>query len=167
MRKGRFLCTSEMVRRKRQSVNHAPARPIASFDVPRPIAEGSNPRTSPPAPRARAAPQGVEGNSVALGGSERPNVTQDFAEGCRALSVTPHVAQNTTKRSSRIDARTTHHHGYTEIQKRRKCVEEVFGGMKTVGLMRKTWHRGRPKVGWAFTAAAYNLVRIRNLLAPV
>jgi hypothetical protein len=38
--------------------------------------------------------------------------------------------------------------------------------MKTVGLMRKTRHKGLPRVGWMFTltAAAYNLVRIRNLL---
>ena len=37
--------------------------------------------------------------------------------------------------------------------------------MKTVGLMRKTRHRGKRKVGWVFlfTAAAYNLVRMRNL----
>ena len=39
--------------------------------------------------------------------------------------------------------------------------------MKTVGTMRKTRHRGRDRVGWMFTfaAAAYNLVRIRNLMA--
>ena len=38
--------------------------------------------------------------------------------------------------------------------------------MKTIGLMRKTRHRGLQRVGWMFlfTAAAYNLVRIRNLL---
>ena len=39
--------------------------------------------------------------------------------------------------------------------------------MKTVGLMRKTRHRGRREVGWVFTftVAAYNLVRMRNLCA--
>jgi hypothetical protein len=38
--------------------------------------------------------------------------------------------------------------------------------MKTIGLIRKTRHRGTARVGWVFTfkAAAYNLVRIRNLL---
>ena len=48
-------------------------------------------------------------------------------------------------------------------QKARKKVEEIFGWMKTVGLLRK--HRGRQSVGWIFTltAAAYNLIRIRNL----
>jgi hypothetical protein len=46
-------------------------------------------------------------------------------------------------------------------------VEECFGWLKTIALMRKVRHRGIGKVGWVFTfaAAAYNLVRMRNLLA--
>ena len=49
----------------------------------------------------------------------------------------------------------------------RKRVEEIFGWLKTVGLMRKTRHRGLARVGWMFTfaTAVYNLVRIRNLAA--
>ena len=41
--------------------------------------------------------------------------------------------------------------------------------MKTIGLLRKTRHRGVDLVGWmfVFTAAAYNLVRMRNLWAPM
>jgi hypothetical protein len=44
-------------------------------------------------------------------------------------------------------------------------VEQVFGWLKVVGLMRKTRHRGLGRVGWMFTfsLAAHNLVRIRNL----
>ncbi len=105
-----------------------------------------------------------EGPRVTLG-ADRGYDTRDFVESCRALGVTPHVAQNTTNRASRIDARTTRHPGYRQSQRTRKRVEEVFGWMKTVGLMRKTRHRGRRKVGWVFTftAAAYNLVRMRNL----
>lgn len=34
--------------------------------------------------------------------------------GCRALGFTPHVAQNTSGRSSAIDNRTTRHKGYAE-----------------------------------------------------
>jgi len=81
--------------------------------------------------------------------------------------VTPHVAQNTSRRSSAIDGRTTKHAGYAESQKKRKRVEEIFGWLKTVGLMRKTRHRGVRRVKWVFTfaAAVYNLVRIRNLTA--
>ena len=45
-------------------------------------------------------------------------------------------------------------------------MEESFGWMKTVGLLRKLRHRGLERVGWifTFTAAAFNLVRIRNLV---
>jgi hypothetical protein len=40
--------------------------------------------------------------------------------------------------------------------------------MKTVGGLRRTKLRGRPKAAWAFTfvAAAYNLVGLPNLLVP-
>ena len=88
-------------------------------------------------------------------------------EACRELGGTPHVAQNTTNRRSAIDGRTTRHPGYAISQRTRKRIEEVFGWMKTVGLLRKTRHRGKRKVGWVFTftAAAYNLVRMRNLAA--
>jgi transposase len=98
-------------------------------------------------------------------GADKGYDTLDFVEECRALGVTPHVAQHTSGRRSRIDARTTRHPGYQQSQRTRKRIEEIFGWMKTVGLMRKTRHRGRRKVGWVFTftAAAYNLVRIRNL----
>ena len=45
-------------------------------------------------------------------------------------------------------------------------MEEIFGWMKTIGLMRKVRHRGREPVEWMFTwtAAIYNLLRMRNLL---
>jgi hypothetical protein len=50
-------------------------------------------------------------------------------------------------------------------QRIRKRVEEIFGWMKTVGLLRKLRHRGGPRVAWVFTfaAAVYNLVRLRTL----
>jgi Transposase DDE domain len=45
-------------------------------------------------------------------------------------------------------------------------VEEIFGWFKTVAGLRKTRHRGADRVGWVFTfaAAAYNLMRMRNLV---
>jgi hypothetical protein len=45
-------------------------------------------------------------------------------------------------------------------------VEEFFGWAKVVAGLRKVKLRGREKVGWLFTlaAAAYNLVRMRNLM---
>jgi transposase len=100
-------------------------------------------------------------------GADKGYDTRDFVAAIRLLGVTPHVAQNTTHRASAIDGRTTRHPGYAVSQRRRKRVEEIFGWLKTVGLMRKTRHRGTRRVDWMFTfaLAAYNLVRIRNLTA--
>ena len=104
-------------------------------------------------------------------GADKAYDTRDFVSECRNMKVTPHVAQN-TKRSggSAIDGRTARHEGYAVSQKKRKRIEECFGWLKTIALMRKVRHRGIEKVGWVFTfaAAAYNLVRMRKLLpSPV
>ena len=50
-------------------------------------------------------------------------------------------------------------------QRKRKLVEQGFGWMKTIGGLRKLRHRGGPLVEWVFTftAAAYNIVRLRRL----
>ena len=99
-------------------------------------------------------------------GADKGYDTQEFVRRCRELGVTPHVAQNTTGRRSAIDGRTTRHEGYGLSQRLRKRIEEVFGWMKVGGGLRKTRHRGRPRVEWQyiFTLAAYNLVRMRNLI---
>jgi len=101
---------------------------------------------------------------VTLGGDKAYD-TKDFVADLRACRVTPHVAQNNKRRKSAIDERTTRHPGYEISQRKRKRVEEIFGWLKTVGLLRKTRHRGLELVGWIFkfATAAYNLVRIRNL----
>jgi transposase len=95
--------------------------------------------------------------------------TKEFVSEMRHMNVTPHVSQNVRRPGgSAIDNRTTRHAGYKISQQKRKRIEEVFGWLKTVGALRKTRHRGLFKVGWVFTfaAAAYNLVRMRNLLTP-
>jgi transposase len=101
---------------------------------------------------------------VTVGGDKNYD-TAELVEKWRGLNVTPHVAQNNKRRRSAIDERTTRHPGYLISQKKRKCVEEIFGWLKTVGGWRKLRHRGLERVGWMFTfgVAAYNLVRIRNL----
>ena len=88
-----------------------------------------------------------------------------FVATVRGLTLTPHVAQKA--RWSAIDGRTTRHAGYHVSQRKRKLVEQVFGWMKTVGGLRKLRHRGVGLVDWqlTFAAAAYNLVRLRNLEA--
>ena len=96
-------------------------------------------------------------------GADKAYDAEDFVNELRSMTVTPHVAQNTSGRSSAIDARTTRHGGYAVSQRVRKRIEEAFGWIKTVA--RK--FRGRCRVGWAFTfaAAAYNLVRLPKLIA--
>jgi transposase len=110
----------------------------------------------------------IPGGERVTVGADKGYDTKDFVAECRNLNVTPHVAQNTTRPGgSAIDARTTRHGGYGISQKKRKRIEESFGWLKTIALMRKVRHRGIHKVGWVFTfaAAAYNLVRMKNLLA--
>jgi len=109
--------------------------------------------------------ESIPGRQRITVGADRGYDAAGFVARVRQLGVTPHVAQNTVGRPSAIDLRTTRHAGYATSQRRRKRVEEVFGWMKTVGLMRKARHRGVARVGWMFilTAAAYNLVRMRNL----
>jgi transposase len=99
-------------------------------------------------------------------GADKNYDTREFVDLLRQGAITPHVAQNQwAGRSSAIDARTTRHGGYQTSQQKRKRVEEIFGWMKTIGGLRKVKFRGKDLVGWMFTfaAAAYNLVRMRNL----
>jgi transposase len=106
------------------------------------------------------------GNKRITLGADKGYDTLDFVEGLRTYFVTPHVAQNTSGRASRIDERTTRHDGYVLSQKKRKLVEQVFGWIKTTAGLRQTKHRGRERVSWMFTfaTAAYNMVRMRNIM---
>ena len=99
-------------------------------------------------------------------GADKNYDAEAMVQQLRERKATPHVAQNQERRRSAIDSRTTRHPGYQISQRARKKVEESFGWMKTVGLLRKLRHRGLERVGWifTFTAAAFNLVRIRNLV---
>ena len=108
----------------------------------------------------------IPGDGQVTVGADKGYDTKDFVADVRTLNATPHVAQ---KKHSAIDGRTTRHEGYKISQQKRKRVEEIFGWMKTVGGLRKLRHRGSELVGWmfTFTAAAYNLVRIRNLSKSV
>jgi transposase len=108
----------------------------------------------------------IAGTKQVTVGGDKAYDTADFVAECRNLKVTPHVAQNLERPGgSAIDARTTQHAGYAISQRKRKRVEECFGWLKTIALLRKVRHRGVFKVGWVFTfaAAVYNLVRLRNL----
>jgi transposase len=114
---------------------------------------------------ARAMVAAMKGRHRITLGADKAYDTQDFVDVMRALRVTPHVAQNTARRRSRIDGRTTRHAGYAVSQRIRKRIEEIFGWVKTTGGLRKTRHRGTDRVGWMFTltVAAYNVARIPKL----
>ena len=108
----------------------------------------------------------IPGTKQVTVGGDKANDTTDFVAECRHLKVTPHVAENLERPGgSAIDTRTTQHAGYAISQRKRKRIEECFGCLKTIALLLKVRHRGILKVGWVFTlaAAAYNLVRLRNL----
>ena len=106
----------------------------------------------------------VAADAATVGGDKGFDVPS-FVAGTRARGVTPHVAKKV--KGSAIDGRTTRHPGYAISQRKRKLIEQVFGWMKTVGGLRKLRHRGGELVDWivTFTAAAYNLIRLRTLLA--
>ena len=106
----------------------------------------------------------VPGTKQITLGADRGYDVASFVNDLRQLRATPHVAQKT--KGTAIDKRTTRHVGYQTSLKIRKRVEEIFGWIKTTGVLRKTRHRGLERVECTFTFAvtAYNLVRMRNLI---
>jgi transposase len=115
----------------------------------------------------------VEALDIAQGatvGADKGYDATDFVAEMERLGVVPHVAQDTSRgRTSAIDDEIAATPGYRVSLVIRKRIEEAFGWMKTVGMMRKTRHRGTARVGWIFSlvASAYNLVRLPKLLAPI
>lgn len=107
----------------------------------------------------------AEAADAATVGGDKGFDVPSFVSGVRELKATPHVAQKA--KGSAIDGRTTRHTGYTISQQKRKLIEQVFGWLKTIGGLRKLRHRGGELVDWivTFAAAAYNLIRLRTLLA--
>ncbi len=101
-------------------------------------------------------------------GADKAYDSRDFVDGCRARGVTPHLAQNDSgRRRSAVDGRTTRHAGYRLSQVARKRIEEHFGWGKTVGRIRQTVYRGIQRVDQHFklTMTASNLVRMARMLS--
>jgi transposase len=128
----------------------------------------------------QAAPQGEWEAAIAMvrelnGGTRRVTLAADkaydereFLRRLREMRVTPHVQKNESdRRRSNLDARTTRHPGYEISIGKRKRIEHIFGWLKTTAMMRKVRHRGRALVEWMFTLAVsgYNLVRISRMAA--
>ena len=115
--------------------------------------------------RGRPAVAGAAPPTRRPSAATRASTCASFVAGVRALG--DHAARRAEGQGSAIDGRTTRHAGYAISQQKRKLIEQVFGWMKTVGGLRKLRHRGGELVDWivTFTAAAYNLIRLRTLLA--
>jgi transposase len=99
-------------------------------------------------------------------GTDKGYDTADFVEQARQVAMTPHVAQNDTRRGgSAIDARTTRHAGYAKSQQARTRIERAFGWLKTIAGVRKVKLRGLANVDalFIFASAAFNIKRIVTL----
>jgi transposase len=102
-------------------------------------------------------------------GGDKGFHTRQFVERLRRYGIAPHIAQIEGRCTPGLDARTTRHEGYAISQRKRKRIEEIFGWLKTYGGLRKTRFIGTARVQLhAYIAgAAYNLLRMSQLLSPV
>jgi transposase len=114
-------------------------------------------------------------------GADKGYDAGDFVMELRDKAVTPHVAQNTNRRRSAIDGRTTRHPGYAVSQRIRKrsvsprMRSSISGGRSSSGksIAASRWERMRvrrsrqPRVeeafGWAKTVAGLGKLRHRGL----
>ncbi|MBV6492206.1 MAG: IS5 family transposase ISAzo31 [Turneriella sp.] len=98
-------------------------------------------------------------------GADKGYHTKDFVKALRDKSISPHIAMIDNRRTPGLDGRTRRSIGYQISQRLRKRVEELFGWGKTIGGIRKTRFKGRPRVGFhfVFTMAAANLVILAGL----
>ena len=99
-------------------------------------------------------------------GADKAYDTADFVDHVREVDMTPHVAQNDTRRGgSAIDARTTRHEGYATSQHARPRIERAFAWLKTIAGLRKVKLRGLATVNalFLFASAAFNIKRILTL----
>jgi hypothetical protein len=107
------------------------------------------------------------GNKRITVGTDKGFDTAGFVADMRSFNVSPHVAQNVSRRRSAIDGRTTRHGGYEISQRKRKLVEEPFGWGKTIGGLARPMLRGVQRLAFKFTLtmAAYDLIKLPRLLA--
>jgi transposase len=93
---------------------------------------------------------------------------QDFVEAVERMGAKAHVPPYAGgRRRCWVDPCLYDQPEYLASQKKRKWIERFFSWLKNTAQLRKTRHRGHPKLNWNFTltAAAYNLVRIATLTA--
>ena len=90
-------------------------------------------------------------------GADKNYDTRGCVDVLRCANATPHVAQNTSNRSSAIDGRTSRHPGHAMSQRFRKRIGECSGWARVIGGMRKSRLVGREKLDFPFvlTMSAY------------
>jgi len=98
-------------------------------------------------------------------GADKGYDAKEFVEALIQMDVAPHVAQNTSGRSSAVPDSVAATEGYAISQQKRKLIEQGFGWAKLIGPIRQVMVRGLDKVDQLFvlTMAAYNLTRMRTL----
>ena len=109
----------------------------------------------------------VPGQHPITVGGDKGNTTPPGLRGRRAgPEGDPTRGTEHDNRRSAIDGRTTRHPGYGLSQRARKRIEEAFGWMKEIALLRGARHRGTGRIDWQFklAAAAYDLIRLPKLL---
>ena len=79
-------------------------------------------------------------------GADRGYDAAEFIEACKAMYVTPHVAQNKSGRQSAVPESIAQSAGYAVSQQKRKLVEPGFGWAKSIGGMRQVMVRSLKKV---------------------
>ena len=98
-------------------------------------------------------------------GADKGYDAKEFIDALANMKVTPHVAQNTSGRSSAVPQDIAATVGYGISQQKRKLIEQGFGWAKAVGNIRQVMVRGIERVDQrcVLTMAAYNLTRMRTL----
>ena len=76
------------------------------------------------------------GKRVTLAGDKNYD-TQELVRELRGMNITPHGAQNDTNRRSAVDQRTAARRRMRISRRKRKRVEQAFGWMKMVGMLKE------------------------------
>jgi hypothetical protein len=111
-----------------------------------------------------------EGDHQITLGADKGYDTKEFIEALKEMATTPHVAQNKSEnRGSSVPDGIAQTPEYAVSIRCRKRIEQVFGWVKQAGCLRQFKIRGKAAVDGMFVLAlaAYNLVRMNNLIADM
>ena len=99
-------------------------------------------------------------------GADRGYDTAEFIQSLQDMSMVPHVAAKT--RGSAVPEAIKETEDYAVSLRRRKMIEEAFGWVKEIGTLGRVMLRGLERLRGEvlLNFAAYNLIRLGNLLAP-